>query len=412
MPDNSFFDIHCHALNLSHPNLTAFLKRVNIDLLLTTGGIWGPLVKLFKKKKIERSRNLLAMMENDMAGYFLLLEYYLRAKGMVDGNIMKAEDKKYKKIVLTPLMMDFGYKHTKSGTYYNISPQKPIVEQVVDVFNGIAAYSGKEMFINTAGEIDFKEVAKDDKLFEIYPFLGINTENYELPRIEKMLDKYFKDYKVDRDELYKNMGTFTGDVEQLGCNSFAGIKVYPPLGFNPWPDEKSENDKVKELYRYCCDKNLPITTHCSEGGFKTDNNAGAFTEPLRWRKVLENFPALKINFAHFGRQDDALWRIPRKKWEKQILALITDFENVYADFSYRGCEKKYYGELRELLDKLPARVKERVLFGSDFMINLMDIDSYNDYLSNFLTSGDLTSEEKHLFCSANPERFLFGKENK
>jgi hypothetical protein len=407
MPEKSFYDIHCHALNLSHPNLTAFLERVNVNLLLTAAGFWGPFIEFFQKKKIERMKNLLAVMENDTANYFLLLEYYLRSMDIVNGNTIDVGGIKYNKIILTPLMMDFGYKHTRSGTFYNIPPQKPIVEQVLDVFNGIAKYSKYEMFIKEDGEVAFKDAKKDEKLFEIYPFLGINTENYSLSKISKMLDKYFKDYKADRNELYANMGTFTGDIEKLGCNNFAGIKVYPPLGFDPWPEDAEEKKKVEALYGYCCEKKIPVTTHCSEGGFRTADKACDFTDPLRWLDVLKKYPDLKINFAHFGRQDKALWIIPQQRWQQQILKLVADYPNVYTDFSYRGCEEKYYDELRELLDKEAPQIRSRVLFGSDFMINLMDIDSYNEYLSFFIKSQSLTTDEKDLFCSANPSKFLF-----
>ena len=58
----------------------------------------------------------------------------------------------YKRIVLTPLMMDFGYKgKTPPGQkkpekrfHYDIPASKPIKEQVTDVFNGIRDYKESE----------------------------------------------------------------------------------------------------------------------------------------------------------------------------------------------------------------------------------------------------------------------------
>lgn len=407
--EECFFDVHCHAMNLSHPNITAFLRRVNVNLLL----IAMPLLGI--EKKIKKIKNLLAVMENDIAGFFLVMEYYLKAKGIVKNNTFEVGDRGYKKIVLTPLMIDFGLKHANSETFYNIPPQKPIVEQVVDVFNGIAKYSRYEMVVDDKGDVQFKEVKKEDKLFEIYPFLGINTQNYkkiDIDKIKRMLNKYFSDYKGDRSEFYKNMGTFTGNIEDLGSNVFAGIKLYPPLGFDPWPDDGT---KLIAIYETCCDKNIPITIHCSDGGFKTETNDNIkkFTNPLRWGAILKNFPTLKLNFAHFGKQKNILWFIPQRKWEKTILEFMTKYENVYADFSYSGCNEGYYKYLQDLLKDTTSNpnkksIAERILFGSDFMINLLSIDSYNDYLEYFATSQSIDKSNKHLFCSVNPSRFLFG----
>ncbi len=50
----------------------------------------------------------------------------------------------------------------------------------------------------------------------------------------------------------------------------------------------------------------------------------------------------------------------------------------------------------------------RILFGSDFMINLTGVESYNKYLEIFSESLDLSGEEKEQFCAVNAKRFLFG----
>ena len=47
--------------------------------------------------------------------------------------------------------------------------------------------------------------------------------------------------KSGRKKLFNAMGKFSGDFENREeCkNIFAGIKVYPPLGFDPWPEERA-----------------------------------------------------------------------------------------------------------------------------------------------------------------------------
>ncbi len=85
--------------------------------------------------------------------------------------------------------------------------------------------------------------------------------------------------------------------------------------------------------------------------------------------------------------------------------------------SFSGFVRRLLRELpqgfltRRRLWRLPAadaeKLRSRILFGTDFAVNLMWIDSYNGYLGLFSRTAALTPEEKHAFCSTNPERFLF-----
>ncbi|MFW6126233.1 MAG: amidohydrolase family protein, partial [Chloroflexota bacterium] len=114
---------------------------------------------------------------------------------------------------------------------------------------------------------------------------------------------------------------------------------------------------------------------------------------------------LKVNLAHFppGKGDE--------ERRDATVELVLKYENVYVDISCRATGDDYYRELRRLLDGLPAadaeKLSSKILFGTDFAVNLMWIDSYNQYLDLFSRSTALTPEEKHVFCSQNPERFLF-----
>ena len=404
-----FYDIHCHAMNLSHPNLYAMVKRKwTLALLMSP---LAPLAQIFLKKKVKRASNLLSVMENDVTDFFLITEFFLK-----DRQSLRIGDTKFNKIVLTPLLMDFGCKDIKSDTFYNRAPQKPIAEQVVDVFNGIKDYCRYKL-IEKNGDIDYGEDTKEKKLFEIYPFLGINTRNYKLKDIDDLFDKYFSEYKHDHQDLYGRMGTFEGDIDDMKSNYFAGVKVYPPLGFDPWPQNDTEElDKVQCLYQHCCEKDIPITTHCSDGGFSIVDDAKEFTSPEKWRTVLsqKKYSGLRLNFAHFGRQGNKWYGARNRDWENMIVELILKRDNnVYVDFSYRGCEDGYYADLKKLIDKQAGEdkelLKQRILFGSDFMVNLLDSDSYNQYLAGFMAKRNpLGREERMRFSSTNPERFLFG----
>ncbi len=392
-----------HAFNLSHPSLLAFIQRLKIHRYLILNSFLGPLASLLIGANFNKVKNLLAVMENDIGSYFLMLEEYLKKGGdnalLRDGKLYIGGNV-YSSIVLTPLMMDFGYKGIKDNKdiYYNQPPQKPIVEQVVDVFNGIKKYQEKS----------------PHKIFEIYPFLGITPINYDMGRIEKMLEKYFGGYHGSRDDFKRNIGAFDGDIEHLGSNYFSGIKLYPPLGFDPWPDDAQERKKVECIYDYCCQKHIPVTAHGSEGGFvvvSPPKLAKQYASVSKWESVLSEYPELRLNLAHFPIGEKTLWLFPRTKRLKETLHLVKNYPNVYVDFSNRAIKVQYYTDLAKLIkeesDKHQFDLSKRILFGSDFMINLMSIESYNYYLEIFSGSGSFNAKEKDDFCSTNPGQFIF-----
>lgn len=469
MGTNKFYDIHFHSLDLSHANLTAFIARIlddnNIDMgKLEKKGVfkysffyvlknlpevlWSTIVNLPKKiigkfspgnKKpdsekvsVNKIRNLLSFMESSVLFDFLIIEHFLKNKEPVVSakNEFKSGGKNYNKIVLCPLVVDFGYKNIHDDNiFYNIPPQKPIVSQITDLFDAVRKYYNYEITIkNENGITKFEEkkvsIDKGERLFEIYPFMGLNPENYSYNKVEEMLNKYFSgfsksDTKQDRQKkLYDKMGKFNGNLEdEMDCkNIFAGIKLYPPLGFDPWPDkcEKCADNaamgkncecsraKAELIYRTCVERNIPVITHCSNGGFKVSDNSEEVTNPgTRWAKVLGEYPELKINFAHFGSGDD--------KWQQTITEhILKPGSNVYTDFSCNTENDQYYGMLQKLVSNKPEKLSERILFGSDFMINLLWIKSYNDYLKCFAETKYLDDDLKLKFANTNSEMFLFG----
>ncbi|NMA14025.1 MAG: amidohydrolase family protein [Clostridia bacterium] len=242
---------------------------------------------------------------------------------------------------------------------------------------------------------------------EIYPFLGMNTLNYSQEQITMMLEKYFSAYRGEESDLFAKLGKFNGDIEQMSSNFFAGIKVYPPLGFDPWPSDRRELKKVESLYDFCVEKRIPITSHCSDGGFRVVDlkSAWEYTSPARWEKVLKKYNRLKLNLAHFGKGRFS------DEWSAKIISLIEEYDHVYADFSCSGFADSFYFSLHNLLfndsRKTREKLMRRVLFGSDFMINLLWMDSYCQYLKIFCDTPHFLAEEKHAFCCLNPQEFLF-----
>jgi len=456
---NTFYDIHVHALNLNHPNLSAFLFRDKlIDNLiedkfglLTRFGIFfgAPLVSFAPKKTLIKQinklltsgspslkdtlENCLSFFEIPLEYQFLVLEHFLKMgqpKVLNEKNQIAVNGTVYDKMLLCPLVMDFGYKNIAKGVYYNLTPKRPIANQIGDLLYAIRTYyrfnlSIEDKKMKLSKEIPDFESHKAEKLFEIYPFMGIDTRNYSLQEVEKLLNKYFGNFskteagEVRRKRLFEKMGKLDSNmyaVDRDYSDVFAGIKLYPQLGFDPYPSNKEELEKVDCLYQFCIDKRVPITTHCSDGGFKV-GNYDALTSPLgKWDKVLAKYPQLTLNFAHFGSESQS----DKRQWRNAIVNLIKEENNIYADISCHEMNASYYEELEYLLgssskvkmknlpEKHNPNLYKRVLFGSDFSINLLaaKATSYGEYLNDFIKAN---ISHKNDLCEYNPQRFLFGE---
>ncbi len=229
-----------------------------------------------------------------------------------------------------------------------------------------------------------------------------------------MLNKYFREYECKRSDLADNMGKFDGNINNLRSNFAAGIKVYPPLDFDPWPEnDAGELEKVTYMYQYCQDKGIPITAHGSTSGFVVvkKERRKEVTRISKWEEVTSRYPKLKLNIAHFPANEKLLWFFPKKQRLNEILNLVINRKNVYVDFSCRATSDKYYKSLRKFMDSLPQKSRDkladRILFGTDFAVSLISIDSYNEYLGIFSSSSSITKTDKVKYCAQNPQKFLF-----
>ncbi len=424
MEEKTFYDIHLHAFNLSHPYLRAFIRRLNFTTYLALAPLLGwllPLGARLFKKKIGNAMNLLAVMEDDIDSVFLLLENCLRENGLLDNDGLHINGITYPRVVLTPLMIDFGYKRMRESKniHYNEPCRKPIRRQVIDVYNAVTYYHNFKYSDRYArGFPHLKPDAQGretKRIFEIYPFIGINTVNYTEKELEDLLKKYFENYQGSRQLINRMTREFDGNIEHLSSNYAAGIKLYPPLDFDPWPARNdTELNKVRTLYEYCQDRDIPITVHGSEGGFNVvgPRRRKRLTDLRKWDKVLGEFPRLKLNLAHFPVNEKTFFIFPKKARLKQFLALLANpkYENLYVDFSCRATDPCYYKALKKLIAEANPPMKEtlsnRIMFGTDFSINLTSIESYNAYYQLFVTA-PFSSGDKEKFCSGNPERFLF-----
>lgn len=449
----NLYDLHYHAFDLSHANLIAFLSRDDlisqeaIDVLMKkvpwymklapAGVAQIPWVEKLIARKLRtvihesgRIRSLLSVVENAIETHFLYIDYFLRNKAPFIGNPLQINPRhtiRVDKLILCPLLMDFGYRNMgKQSQFYNIPPGKPIVNQVVDLINAIYFYYHYEFSTVSGFDDRLKATEKEhdpsSRFMEIYPFLGINTVNYTFQQVERIFDKYFSDFENDtpvsrKQKLLQKMGTLHLDITEISEKKsaldpaerkdfnyiFAGIKLYPPLGFDPWPENGNERKKAELLYRKCLEKRIPVITHCSDGGFLTDINGRSYSNPSgHWNDVLTHpdFRNLKIDFAHFGNQSSGA-----TEWKKVILGYFNTNPNVYSDISCCATKSDFYKTFKGYV---APSTQDRFLFGSDFLINMIWIDSYNHYLDLFLSDTNIDPGMKARIAHENAERFLFG----
>jgi predicted TIM-barrel fold metal-dependent hydrolase len=182
-------------------------------------------------------------------------------------------------------------------------------------------------------------------------------------------------------------------LEQL---RFAGIKLYPPIGYHP------NDPALGPLYDYAAERGVPILTHCSrpasvqyrgkpteqmridpvsgqrfeQGRFKLLTR---FTDPDAYLPILDRRPTLKLCLAHWGGAGDweaflddpwdARGPTDEKSWLAKVTEMITSgkYENLYTDIAYTiWANDEYVYLLKVLLSD--ERLRRRTLFGSDFYV--------------------------------------------
>jgi predicted TIM-barrel fold metal-dependent hydrolase len=423
MKGSVFYDVHCHLMNLSHPAFVSIIESMRHrprEVIYSQLVSFDYLAASILKRGGESVRNLLAVMDNDCADILFLLEDDLagqfevpkgtppfkEAAPLRDGTLHVA-GQEFTSLVLTPLVMDFMAPSSYAfNTYYRRTPQKPIDAQINDVMFAIHTY----------------RVKRPGGILRIYPFLGVNTKNYTLEGLAAYLEKWFADYTRDEDEMERRFLAMAEEGPSSAAprasrnyGLFAGIKLYPPLGFDPWPADPEEREKVEFLYAFAESKGIPITTHCDDQGYRIVSleEALLYTAPARYRPALKKYPNLTLNFAHMGKRHiRTIGGKEQADWRDDILAFIKEYPNVYTDFSFTAGESSFYGDLSALLRRLEPheaeKVSRRIMYGSDFMVNLFKVRSYRDYLESF-SQGVLDAGLKMLFCTENPRRFLFGE---
>jgi predicted TIM-barrel fold metal-dependent hydrolase len=266
----------------------------------------------------------------------------------------------------------------------------------------------------------FRKLRPESKIL-MRPFMGLNTRHRSPDEISTLLDTCFSPgkgwspYGIDAERSWKKLAKAKQGrrFRDIPHNTFGGVKVYPPLGFDPWPDNPAERVKVEILYRFCEKHGVPVTTHCDDQGFRLipQEDSMRRTSPARWEAALDRFPELYLNFAHFGKQYyKGLLFKQNIVWQEKIVELLIRYPHVYSDISFSGVSPDTWKDLQKLLETMKPREADRVssklLFGTDWPLSLWLSESASSCWRTFFEScPDTVLQDKML--SANPMEFHF-----
>ena len=361
--------------------------------------------------------------------------------------------------IAVPLMLDL--------TYTNINPfleedkeseeKLRVISRAVNekIMRAIKSVSGSKSgkLLNVFEKIQFKLDSSKKNIFK---------DNYEIQiqdlqaLKEAMPDKVYPFFSIDprRESEFKH-GVLGEIKKYVGKRkTFTGLKLYTGLGYSPTDPVLFDNSKGQSVYGWCQRNKIPITVHSGYGGFSNTlnrsvihgdifyPNAGEvlpmedvdkdlilkyesgilnFSEmvkerqlylnhPKLWRKVLEKYPRLRINFAHMGGNHQVAKYangLSTGYWTKQILDLVNDYKYAYTDLSFMTPldNPEFNAEIlyKNIYSKLPANVKKKILWGSDFfMLDLAERD-LSRYLDEFKQAFRNDFEK---ISYENPKKFL------
>jgi predicted TIM-barrel fold metal-dependent hydrolase len=172
-----------------------------------------------------------------------------------------------------------------------------------------------------------------------------------LPRLVEPANRWLlqnkKQNMVGFGTIHPDFKNYKDEIRFIRKTGAKGVK-FSSLFQNFSPDE----DRLYPIYEVLVDEQMPVLFHAG-GGMDRRAPEKIQASPKRLRKVLDDFPAIKMIVAHWG-GFQALKDAQKYLWG----------QNVYLDTSYPpGLKSLSEERLIELIDSHGA---SRILFGSDF----------------------------------------------
>lgn len=336
---------------------------------------------------------------------------------------MIADFRKDRIALFVPLMVDYEY-------WFRHSKKLPIADQIDSVYRDVV--------------LPFKG--------RIHPFAPFDPAR-ELAYRAKLPGP--GDPDGGPREKYSSLALAKEAVRNKG---FIGVKVYNTLGYRPLGNAQVDGQRGKiftrnrleryaaftgeqfdevlsDLYRFCQREQVPITAHCGHTGIEAYPRASfEFGSPEYWRAVLEEYPRLHVNLAHFGWSRPEEY-FPRSRWSRfvqtlqsvyrsgrsagdadtwvrQIAGMFGQYPNLYADVAHHTVtdddDLLQFREAYEAMSKdHPGVLQKKLLFGIDWHV-IARMDHYTEFLKRYrrVLGGIFSAGEMRDFLGGNALRFL------
>jgi predicted TIM-barrel fold metal-dependent hydrolase len=401
-------DVHAHIFNALDLPLKGYLLSRNYEgLLKYTAPIMIPLVAKCLRRQIDPS------LKNgffNKAKCFLTVQlaYAIMGKQYCEwGNTLAQEVTKITDDLMdtfqndgidlyVPLMIDYEY-------WFKNSPDNLIKDQIEHMYlDVVLIHRGK-----------------------IHPFVPFDPAR----------ELAFRHGMNNPDGNPEEHGSLQFVKDAIENKGFIGVKLYNAMGYKPYNNKSVEENRKRialhkkkyifpgeeydevlaELYEYCVENEVPVTTHCGMYGSESYNDASFdFGQAVFWRDVLsqERFKNLRLNLAHFGWNPKQGYHGDRT-WVKDICEMLTEYDHLFTDVAYQEVVMdkhypKFKSDYEELCRDYPV-VKERLLFGIDWhvIIRQKNFQNFKEKFLQLLKSDDLFSEtEIDDFLGRNALNFL------
>jgi predicted TIM-barrel fold metal-dependent hydrolase len=273
-----------------------------------------------------------------------------------------------------------------------------------------------------------------------------------------------------RQAIYDKIGGPAADsplaiVENaIMLQGFIGVKLYPPMGFRASDNARAGNDfpcwvrfgkgslgydetwsgrghgndglgnepgalldaALMKLFEWCAANHAPIMAHTNNSN-GAGPGYGSRADPMYWQPVLQKFPTLRVNFAHFGGFNEAFVKgrlnldALNKTWEWTIGRMVSAAPDrpIFADISYFSEVLDGHSQQRKDALACMRRFRETfpnsdriLLYGTDWsMIGHEDkfitsTEFLPDIVAGFLSDVGYNMKERENIFFRNAIRFL------
>lgn len=399
--DNNYItDVHVHLFDIKCINKSYFILRLLKDLVGLKAGNAG--------NTHYTEEEVYQQIGKEQQGWEKQLDEELEktkliqpgAKGFID--VIKA--RKFLKMKTMEAVYHYYSDNFSLAKVLNTNATVLTTALMMDLETGWETKIDKSMYEQVD---ELKALAKE---YPVLPFLFCDPRRAANPNPQENLYALFN-HAFEKD------------------NSFFGVKIYPALGYDP------SDYRLWPIYAACETYNIPVLTHCGGESVSTDHRqltifegeqqktitghrrsdiAYNLNNPARWASVLQKFPKLKLNLAHFGGYEtwEQSGTVPPDRDPQQRKATIFNFmqqyPNVYADFAYNIVDTKRSKNLINYL-LTDENVRNRTLFGTDYWVVNKEDDLHDSQKKFLKEAGNYNGYDLvNKMVKTNTDRYLFG----